>query len=210
MMMMMKGSWLLLIGISTSLAGWLGVLCLSAACVNSFGIVVQPSVRCGGSPCSGLQQQQQPQLGTTHLSASSSSNEDKGDANDNNNDNSNNYNNKDKDFRHALEARVDEIQIAQTREQLEQAHTQSFLKRKPRKLPYEDARIWVQANLGADTKEEFMDLVANGNLRTPYIPKQPEQYYTETREWVSWEHFLRGCFDNRKVSSIKPSTGIFD
>ena len=110
----------------------------------------------------------------------------------------------------ALDTRLNKIMVEKTRQQLEQAHTQSFLKRRPRKLPYKDARIWVQANLGCDTEEEFMDFVANGNLRTPYIPKQPEQYYTETREWVSWEHFLRGCFDNRKVSSLKPPTGIFD
>ena len=110
---------------------------------------------------------------------------------------------------HLLAARVDEIQIETTRQQLEDAHTQSFLKRKPVKLPYDHARRWVQLNLGCDTKEEFMDLVANGNVRTPYIPKQPEQYYTATREWVSWEHFLSDN-NSRKVSNIKPPTGIFD
>jgi hypothetical protein len=86
----------------------------------------------------------------------------------------------------------------------------SFLKRKPRKLPYDDARKWVQANLGASTKEEFDDLVANGNLRTPYIPKQPEAYYSSTREWISWDHFLKGVFDDEQSSEIKPSSGVFD
>jgi len=70
----------------------------------------------------------------------------------------------------------------------------------------------VQANLGADTEEEFNDLVANGNLRTPYIPKMPEKYYTETKEWISWDHFLRGIFDTNREppSAIKPPTGAFD
>ena len=52
-------------------------------------------------------------------------------------------------------------------------------------------RKWVQANLGVDTKEEFFDLVANGNLRTPYIPKEPEKYYTESGTWISWDNFLK-------------------
>lgn len=51
-------------------------------------------------------------------------------------------------------------------------------------------RKWVRANLDPDTKEEFFDLVANGNVRTPYIPKQPEKFYSEQGTWISWEHFL--------------------
>jgi len=57
------------------------------------------------------------------------------------------------------------MEVENTREQLEQDNTKSFLKRRPRKLPYEDARRWVQANLGVDTKDEFNDLVANGTWR---------------------------------------------
>jgi len=93
---------------------------------------------------------------------------------------------------------------------LEEENTKQFLKRRPRKLPYEDARRWVQANLGPDTKEEFMDLVENGNLRTPYIPKSPEEYYTKTNEWISWQHFLTGIFDNQRPSGIRPASGEFD
>lgn len=120
--------------------------------------------------------------------------------------------------------------VEQTRARLEDDNLQSLLKRKPKKLPYDDARRWVQANLGADTREEFNDLVENGNLRTPYIPKRPEEYYTNTREWISWDHFLRGIFDSNKTknkkndndggddnnppppppSAVKPTTGIFD
>lgn len=51
-------------------------------------------------------------------------------------------------------------------------------------------RKWVQANLGVETKEEYYDLVANGNLRTPYIPKEPERYYKLSGTWISWHHFL--------------------
>lgn len=144
---------------------------------------------------------QPPGIGRGRLAALSAFN-DKEDKNDNNQD--------DPGFRQSLNSRVDQINVETTREQLEDAHTQSFLKRRPLKLRYHDARLWVQANLGCDTEEEFNDLVANGNLRTPYIPKSPKEYYTATREWISWEHFLRGCFDNCQPSAVQPSTGVFD
>jgi hypothetical protein len=116
----------------------------------------------------------------------------------------------DANFMKDLSSRAEEIQVDLIRDRLERANTMDFLKRKPRKLPYEDARRWIQANLGANTKEEFYDLVENGNLRTPYIPKRPEEHYSGTREWISWEHFLTGIFDKEQPSAVRPSTGIFD
>jgi len=116
----------------------------------------------------------------------------------------------DKDILNQLNSRAEEIQVEKARTKLEEENTRSFLKRRPRKLPYEDARRWVQGNLGCDSQEEFEDLVENGNLRTPYIPKRPEEYYTNTREWISWDHFLGGCFDGQNPSSVKPQTGVFD
>eukprot|EP00562_Extubocellulus_spinifer_P017808 CAMPEP_0178585922 /NCGR_PEP_ID=MMETSP0697-20121206/25649_1 /TAXON_ID=265572 /ORGANISM="Extubocellulus spinifer, Strain CCMP396" /LENGTH=239 /DNA_ID=CAMNT_0020222019 /DNA_START=483 /DNA_END=1202 /DNA_ORIENTATION=- len=109
-----------------------------------------------------------------------------------------------------LGADTDEL----VRVKLEKDHKRSFLKSRPWKLPYEDARRWVQANLGADTQEDFFDLVENGNLRTPYIPKNPEDYYSATNNWISWDHFLHGLFDTdsgrEPPSGVKPSSGIFD
>jgi hypothetical protein len=90
---------------------------------------------------------------------------------------------------------LQEIAWRSTKVKLEEANTRRFqqtLRSKPWKLPYDDARIWVQKNLGVDTKEEFFDLVANGNLRTPYIPKEPEKYYSDNGTWISWDHFLKG------------------
>ncbi|KAL3801928.1 hypothetical protein HJC23_010272 [Cyclotella cryptica] len=75
---------------------------------------------------------------------------------------------------------------------LEEANTKQILKRKPLKLPYKTSRRWIQANWAPKTKEEFYDLVANGNLRTPYISKRPEEYYGARGEWISWEHYLLG------------------
>ena len=58
----------------------------------------------------------------------------------------------------------------------EEVSKRSFLKRKPVKLSYEQSQKWIQTNWAIKTKEEFYDLVANGNLRTPYISKNPEEY----------------------------------
>lgn len=89
---------------------------------------------------------------------------------------------------------IDELAWRFNKVQLEEQETKRFhrrIKSKPWKLPYDDARKWVQANFGIDTKAEYYDLVANGNLRTPYIPKDPEKYYSEDGTWISWRHFLK-------------------
>jgi hypothetical protein len=143
-----------------------------------------------------------------HHDAASAADDENG-ANDDNNNNDDDEDKKN-DLHKQLDSRVNEIKVENTRASLEKAHTQSFLKRKPRKLPYKDARFWVQANLGCETEEEWHDSVANGHLRTPYIPKQPDRYYTETREWISWDHFLLGIFDHNKPSDLQPKTGVFD
>uniref|UniRef100_A0A7S0AFF1 Uncharacterized protein n=1 Tax=Minutocellus polymorphus TaxID=265543 RepID=A0A7S0AFF1_9STRA len=92
------------------------------------------------------------------------------------------------------------------RVKLEADHRRRFLKSRPRKLGYEEARTWVQRNLGVDTEDEFNDLVENGNLRTPYIPKRPEEYYSHSNEWISWDHFLK---DDLRYG-VKPASGAFD
>ena len=88
---------------------------------------------------------------------------------------------------------LDELSWRSKKVSLEEADVKRFkknLKSKPWKLPYEEARKWVRANFWVATKEEFLDLVENGNLRTPYVPKDPEKYYSDNGTWVSWNHFL--------------------
>jgi hypothetical protein len=131
-------------------------------------------------------------------------------ANDDDNASDEDGNKNDNDILNQLKSRAEEIQVEKARTKLEDENTKSFLKRRPLKLPYEDARRWVQGNLGVKTREEFEDLVENGNLRTPYIPKRPEDYYSRRKEWISWDHFLKGCFDGQNPSSVKPQSGIFD
>ena len=88
---------------------------------------------------------------------------------------------------------LSELEWRSKKVSLEEANTKRFhkvLKSKPWKLPIDQSRQWIHDNFGCETKEEFFDLVANGNLRTPYIPKDPEKYYSEKGTWISWKHFL--------------------
>lgn len=83
-----------------------------------------------------------------------------------------------------------EFDVDVARQKLEKGYTKQIFSRKPLKLDYKTSRRWIQRNWNPKTKEEFYDLVANGNLRTPYISKRPEEYYGERGEWVSWDHYL--------------------
>ena len=93
---------------------------------------------------------------------------------------------------------IDELSWRVAKARLEEEATKrSFLRRKPIKLSYEQSQKWIQQNFGVKTEEEFEDLIANGNLRTPYISKRPEEYYGERGEWISWDHYLLGnCTDS--------------
>lgn len=84
--------------------------------------------------------------------------------------------------------------------QLEEANTRRFLKAKPIKLDYTTSSTWICKNYDISTKKEFMDLVANGQLRTPYISKDPETYYGVRGQWISWDHYL-GVGMNKQSSN---------
>lgn len=92
---------------------------------------------------------------------------------------------------------LDDLSWRVAKARLEDANTRRFLKRKPYKLPYAVSQRWIQRNWAPATQREFEDLVENGNLRTPYISKRPEEYYSARGEWISWEHYLLGeCSDD--------------
>jgi len=61
---------------------------------------------------------------------------------------------------------------------LEEQNTKRFLKSKPRFLPYEDCRNWVQA-WGArwENEQDWRDWIAMGEKRNAYIPSRPDEYY---------------------------------
>ena len=84
----------------------------------------------------------------------------------------------------------EELSMAIAKVRLEQSMKPAYLTNKPIKLSYKTSQRWIQKNWSPKNKKEFDDLVANGNLRTPYISKCPEEYYGARGEWISWDHYL--------------------
>jgi hypothetical protein len=73
---------------------------------------------------------------------------------------------------------------------LEEAHKRSFLKSKPRYLPYEECRKWVVAWDRWSCEAEWKEWIDMGEKRNSYIPARPDEYYGATGQWISWDHFL--------------------
>jgi hypothetical protein len=96
----------------------------------------------------------------------------------------------------------DSVSVQKARQLLEEGYRKQIFGRKPLKLDYRTSRRWIQKNWAPKSKEEFYDLVANGNLRTPYISKQPEQYYGDRGEWISWDHYLLGTDEEDDENGI--------
>ena len=79
---------------------------------------------------------------------------------------------------------------------LEEENKKRFLKARPIFLPYKDASKWVQAwGKRWTSKAEWDQWIADGEKRNSYIPSKPEEYYSRTGEWSSWDHFL-GILDD--------------
>ncbi|KAJ1447660.1 hypothetical protein M885DRAFT_591249 [Pelagophyceae sp. CCMP2097] len=68
-------------------------------------------------------------------------------------------------------------------------YEKAVLKRRPRYLPFQECRKWVQAMCLWSTAEEWHNWLASGEKRNPYIPNDPAKYYKDSG-WQGWAHFL--------------------
>ena len=100
----------------------------------------------------------------------------------------------------------EELSMAIAKVRLEQSMKPAYLTSKPIKLSYKTSQRWIQKNWSPKSKKEFDDLVANGNLRTPYISKCPEEYYGARGEWISWDHYLLSNPDDDDISDSNNGT----
>ena len=108
---------------------------------------------------------------------------------------------------------IDELSWRVAKVRLEEANTKRLLNRQPLKMSYVQSRQFIQRNWGPIcTRKEFEDLVLNGDLKTPYISKRPEEYYGKRGEWISWEHYLLGdcSVDSSSSTSVCGSSGSSD
>mmetsp|Transcript_12588 Transcript_12588/g.16541 ORF Transcript_12588/g.16541 Transcript_12588/m.16541 type:complete len:254 (+) Transcript_12588:162-923(+) len=86
---------------------------------------------------------------------------------------------------------LDDLSWRVEKMKLEENNIQRFLKARPRFLPYDACRKWVQAwGNRWETAQDWEDWIDMGEKRNAYIPSRPDEYYGRLGEWVSWDHFL--------------------
>ena len=77
------------------------------------------------------------------------------------------------------------------RQRLEGAYLKRLGRRRPRYPPFATSSSIVQAE-GHRTKEDFLEWLQLGEGWSPYVPRDPEGYYSERGEWLGWHVWLTG------------------
>ena len=72
-------------------------------------------------------------------------------------------------------------------------HQQSArVRRRAPRYPSFAASSAVAQSLGLSSKEEWEDWLELGEGWSPYLPRDPERYYTERLQWLGWTQWLTG------------------
>jgi len=69
----------------------------------------------------------------------------------------------------------------------------SVRSRRPRWLPFRQARQWSRA-MWFTTEKDWRTWVERGEKRNPYIPSFPDSVYADCG-WAGWDDFLNGPID---------------
>ena len=104
---------------------------------------------------------------------------------------------------------IPDLQWRLAKAKLEEAHTKSFLRSKPRHLAYDECRKWVMAWHRWDSEEDWREWINMGEKRNAYIPARPDEYYGALGQWISWDHFL-GRVGNGSTEDLEHKIGEFD
>jgi len=104
---------------------------------------------------------------------------------------------------------IPDLQWRLAKAKLEEAHTKSFLRSKPRHLAYDECRKWVMAWHRWDSEEDWREWINMGEKRNAYIPALPDEYYGALGQWISWDHFL-GRVGNGNTEDLEHKIGEFD
>jgi hypothetical protein len=79
---------------------------------------------------------------------------------------------------------------------LEEQNRRRFLKARPRYLPYDECRKWVQAWNRWENEQDWVEWINQGEKRNSYIPARPDEYYGRLGQWISWDHFLSNTVED--------------
>ena len=77
------------------------------------------------------------------------------------------------------------------RARLVEQHRRGVMRRKPRFANFAQSSAIVQAE-GLSTKQEWEEWLELGEGRSPYVPSDPESFYTQRGEWLGWRCWLTG------------------
>ena len=76
------------------------------------------------------------------------------------------------------------------RARLSEQWSKSIRTRKPRFLPFRDARQWARAMFMTE-EADWRQWIDDGEKRNPYIPSFPDEVYAD-EGWEGWDDFLNG------------------
>ena len=77
------------------------------------------------------------------------------------------------------------------RARLDHQRSKQLRARPPRYPPFAISSNIVQT-LGLSTRDEWLEHLELGEGRSPYVPTDPETYYTQRGEWLGWRAWLTG------------------
>ena len=78
-----------------------------------------------------------------------------------------------------------------SRARLTQRHSEGVLRRERRFLSFSQSSNFAQT-LGITTKDEWNEWLELGEGWSPYVPRDPEAYYSKRGEWLGWRLWLTG------------------
>jgi len=84
----------------------------------------------------------------------------------------------------------DELQLMIFKRKLEARWRSSFWSKPPRFLPYDKCREWAIAQNMWTDKKEWVEWIAQGEMKPSVVPSNPERYYRQFDTWKGWNDFL--------------------
>ena len=80
------------------------------------------------------------------------------------------------------------------RARLNEQWSANIKKRRPRFLPFVEARQWARA-MHLETEDDWREWIADGEKRNPYVPSRPDEVYSDSG-WLGFHDFLNGPIED--------------
>ena len=95
----------------------------------------------------------------------------------------------------ALDPDADDVDTWRVdRARLNEQWSANIKKRRPRFLPFLEARQWARA-MHMETEDDWREWIADGEKRNPYVPSRPDEVYSDSG-WLGFHDFLNGPIED--------------